>query len=77
MNENKSSIPEATLEYGYAKCDDCDIVTVPRTEYDKLVSARFGIHMIGSSLDRYGADKDVVNAVCKQFGYEYKETPDA
>lgn len=55
-----------------------DEVTVPRAEYDELLKARLGIDMIGCTLGKYGPDDSVVNAVCKQFGYEYKEeTPDA
>ncbi len=55
-----------------------DEVTVPRAEYDELLRARLGIDMIGCTLGKYGPDDSVVNAVCKQFGYEYREeTPDA
>lgn len=55
-----------------------DTVTIPRAEYDELLKARLGIDMIGCTLGKYGPDDSVVNAVCKQFGYEYKEeTPDA
>ena len=55
-----------------------DVVTIPRAEYDELLKARLCIDMIGCTLGKYGPDDSVVNAVCKQFGYEYKEeTPDA
>ena len=63
MDDNKVSWP------GY--------VLVPRDEYDDLICARSGIDMIGSSLGRFGAEDKVVAAVCKQFGYEYKESVDA
>ena len=55
-----------------------DVVTIPRAEYDELLKARLCIDMIGCTLGKYGPDDSVVNAVCKQFGYAYKEeTPDA
>lgn len=55
-----------------------DEVTISRAEYNELINACFGIAMIGTTLGRYGAEDKVVAAVCKQFGYEYKEeTPDA
>lgn len=50
-----------------------DTVTIPRAEYNELINARLGIAMIGTTLGRYGAEDKVVAAVCKQFGYEYKE----
>lgn len=53
-------------------------VTIPLEEYNKLVVARSGIDLIGQSIGRYGADRTIVCAVCKPFGYEYKgETEDA
>lgn len=53
-------------------------VTIPLEEYNKLVVARSGIDLIGQSIGRYGADCTIVRAVCKSFGYEYKEeTEDA
>lgn len=53
-------------------------VTIPLEEYNKLVVARSGIDLIGQSIGRYGADRTIVCAVCKTFGYEYKEeTEDA
>lgn len=57
--------------------DRADMVAIPQGEYIELQRARLGIDMIGSTLSKYGPDDSVVNAVCKQFGYEYKETPDA
>ncbi len=57
---------------------DPDTVNVPRDEYDELICARNGIHLIGKTFNKYGPNDDIVKAVCKQFGYEYKEeTPDA
>ena len=68
MNEEK------TLEV----IKTADEVTIPRVEYDELLKARFGIDMIGCTLGKYGPDDSVVNAICKKFGYEFKEeTPDA
>lgn len=68
MNEEK------TLEV----IKTADNVTIPRVEYDELLKARLGIDMIGCTLGKYGQDDSVVNAVCKQFGYEYREeTQDA
>ena len=54
-----------------------DMVAIPHGEYTELQRARFGIEMIGSTLGKYGPDDSVVKAVCKQFGYEYKEDSDA
>ena len=55
-----------------------DMIAIPQSEYIELQRARLGIDMIGSTLGKYGPDDSVVNAVCKQFGYEYKEEkPDA
>lgn len=54
-----------------------DPITVPYEEYAELVRARMGIDLIGSTLGKYGPDDSVVKAVCKQFGYEYKENSDA
>lgn len=72
MNERivmpiESAHAEAAV-YEYA-----DVVAIPRAEYDELLKARLGIDLIGSTLGKYGPDDSVVNAVCKQFGYEYKE----
>ena len=77
MNERmvmpiESAQAEAPV-YEYA-----DVVAIPRAEYNELINARLGIAMIGTTLGRYGAEDKVVEAVCKQFGYEYREeTPDA
>lgn len=55
-----------------------DMVAIPQGEYIELQRARLGIDMIGSTLGKYGPDDSVVNAVCKQFGYELREeTQDA
>lgn len=55
-----------------------DMIVIPQSEYIELQRARLGIDMIGSTLSKYGPDDSVVKAVCKQFGYEYKEeTTDA
>lgn len=54
-----------------------DTVTLPRAEYNELINARLGIAMIGCTLGKYGPEDKVVLAVCKQFGYEYKEEPNA
>lgn len=48
-------------------------IEIPVAEYTELVRARLGIDMIGCSLSKYGPDDNVVKAVCKPFGYEYKE----
>ena len=57
--------------------EENDCVVLPRAEYDVLVRARMGIDAIGSTLGRYGPEDKVVVAICKQFGYEYKEEPNA
>lgn len=49
------------------------LVAIPLEEYNKLVIARSGIDLIGRSLGKYGPDDTIVRAVCKLFGYEYKE----
>lgn len=49
------------------------LVAVPLGEYNKLVAARSGIDLIGQTLGKYGANDAIVFAVCKLFGYEYKE----
>ena len=55
-----------------------DMVAIPQSEYLELQRARLGIDLIGSTLGRFGPEDAVVLAVCKQFGYKYKEeTPDA
>lgn len=48
-------------------------IEITVAEYTELVRAKLGIDMIGSSLGKYGPDDNVVKAVCKPFGYEYKE----
>lgn len=53
--------------------ESTNFVIITQEEYKNLVLARMGIDMIGSTIGRYGADDKVVAAVCKQFGYEYKE----
>ena len=55
-----------------------DMVAIPQSELIELQRARLGIDLIGSTLGRYGPEDKVVFAVCKQFGYEYREEkPDA
>ena len=54
-------------------CDRPDMVIIPTSKLIALEKAQMGIDLIGSTLGRFGADDHVVNAVCKQFGYEYKE----
>lgn len=63
------------MEEEYTPLQVCDqgIILIPREEYNALIRARMGIELIGSTLSSYGADDRVVVAVCKQFGYEYKE----
>lgn len=57
---------------------DPNTVNVPRDEYDDLICARNGIHLISKTFGKYGANEDIVKAVCKQFGYIFEEeTPDA
>ncbi len=51
-------------------------IEITVAEYTELVRAKLGIDMIGSSLGKYGPDDSVVKAVCKPFGYEYKEDGD-
>lgn len=48
-------------------------IEIPVSEYTELVRAKLGIDMIGNSLNKYGVDDTVSKAVCKSFGYEYKE----
>lgn len=50
-----------------------DSVTIPRDEYNLLIRARNGIDLIGSTIGRYGPNDAIALAVCKSFGYEYKE----
>lgn len=70
MDNNKMAVQACII--------DPNTVNVPRGEYDVLICAQNGIHLIGKTLGKYGANDDVVKVVCKQFGYEYKEeTPDA
>ena len=54
-------------------CVDPNTVNVPRDEYDDLVCALYSIRLIGETLGRFGPDDDIIKAVCKRFGYEYKE----
>lgn len=51
-------------------------ITILMSEFTKLFEAKIGIDMIGNSIGKYGADSSVVRAVCKQFGYVYKEGED-
>ena len=77
MNERmvmpiESAQAEAPV-YEYA-----DVVAIPRAEYNELINARLGIALIGTTLGHYGPEDAVVLAVCKQFGYVFKEeTSDA
>ena len=48
-------------------------IEIPVSEYTELVRAKLGIDMIGNSLNKYGVDYTVAKAVCKSFGYDYKE----
>ena len=48
-------------------------IEIPVSEYTELVRAKLGIDMIGNSINKYGVDDNVAKAVCKSFGYEYKE----
>ena len=63
------------MEEYYTPLEAChqDTVTISREEYNSLIRARMSIELIGSTLSSYGGDDRVVIAVCKQFGYEYKE----
>lgn len=56
-----------------------DSVTIPRNDYNELVKARFAIQMIGTSVSKYGPDRDVINTVLTIFGYplELKEADNA
>ena len=54
-----------------------DSVTIPRSLYDELLKARYGIAVIGASETKYGFDSDVLHAVLKTFGIEHKEPSDA
>ena len=53
-----------------------DAVTIPRSEYNGLLKAKHGIEMIGATLGKYGPDRDLTEAICKEFGYEYKAEPE-
>lgn len=76
--ENHMVMPLETAHAEAPVYEYADVVAIPRAEYNELLKARLGIDMIGCTLGKYGPDDSVVNAVCKQFGYEYKEeTPDA
>ena len=46
-----------------------DSVSLPRGDYNELLQARFAIHLIGTSVSKYGPDRDVLNCVLTAFGY--------
>lgn len=76
--ENNMVTPLETAHAEAPVYEYADVVAIPRAEYNELINARLGIALIGTTLGRYGAEDTVVAAVCKQFGYEYREeTPDA
>ena len=52
-----------------------DTVTIPRSEYNALLKAKHGIQMIGATLGQYGPGRELTEAICKDFGYEYKGKP--
>ena len=52
-------------------------VLLPREEFDELTRARMGIDVIAASKGKYGFDSDVIHAVMKVFGHEFKEDEDA
>lgn len=54
MNENKSNIPEMTFECICDPCDECDTVTIPRSEYNDLIAAKTINDMILSVSDISG-----------------------
>ena len=80
MDNNRNFEMVMPLETAHAEApvyEYADVVAIPRAEYNELINARLGIDLIGSTLGRYGPEDKVVLAVCKQFGFEYKEEPNA
>lgn len=78
MDNNRESVMAMPLEPAIGPVHEyADVVTIPRSEYNDLTRARLGIDLIGCTLGKYGPEDKVVLAVCKQFGYEYKEEPNA
>lgn len=76
MDNNRNSVQVMPLETAQAAApvyEYADVVAIPRSEYNDLARARLGIDLIGCTLGKYGPEDKVVLAVCKQFGYEYKE----
>lgn len=59
-------IPEVKVN---ASVVSTDSVTIPIGDYNELLQARFAIHLIGTSVSKYGPDRDVINCVLSAFGY--------
>jgi len=72
MNDNKSNIPEVTLECGFEPCDccDCDTVTIPRSEYDALIAAKMANDLILAASDKTGyGGADIIKGLFKLDNY--------
>lgn len=54
-----------------------DTVTISRSEYDDLKTARFAIDVLGHTLGRYGVNDEIARHLLRQFGYVYTEAADA